>query len=182
MADPVTLMGASMAMTAIGGGISAAGTIAGGSAAATAGQMKQAAANNQADQETWNAAGELASSQRKMLDTRLKTNLTESSLTARGAASGFDASTGSMLTDAGDIAQRGEYQALTDVFNGDNGRTGMLNKAAATRYGGQADAWAGEKAQDASYLSAAGTIAGSAGSMLKSYGQFKYPQAARAYG
>ncbi|MCK1501504.1 hypothetical protein [Bradyrhizobium sp. 188] len=182
MADPITLMGASMAMTAIGGGISAAGTLASGSAAETAGQMKQAAAYRQAEQETWNAAGELGASQRKMLDTRLKTNLTESTLAARGAASGFDASKGSMLTGAGDIAQRGEFQALMDVFNGENARTGMLNKADAIRAGGDADAWAGEATKDASYLSAAGTIAGSAGSMMKTYGQYTYPQAGKAYG
>ncbi|MGY4295369.1 hypothetical protein ACVWXN_003464 [Bradyrhizobium sp. i1.4.4] len=183
MADPITLMGASMAMTAIGGGISAAGTLASGSAAETAGNMKRAAANNQAQQETWNAAGELGASQRKMLDTRLKTNLTESTLTARGAGSGFDASRGSMLTGAGDIAGRGEYQALMDVFSGENARTGMLNRADATRASGErAEAWAGEAAKDASYLSAAGTIAGSAGSMMKSYGQYTYPQAGKAYG
>lgn len=183
MADPVTMMGASLAMSAISGGISAAGTIAGGSAAATAGQMKQVAANNEAQQETWNAAGDLASSQRRMLDTRLKTNLTQSTLIARGAGSGFDASRGSMLTDTGDIAQRGEYQALTDVFNGENAMTGLLNKAAATRYSGAVDAWAGEQAEDASYLSAAGTIAGSAGSMMKTYGSYKYPQASKgSYG
>ncbi len=87
-----------------------------------------------------------------------------------------------MLTDAGDIAQRGEYQALLDVFNGENGMTGMLNKAAATCASGAADAWAGEQAQDASYLAAAGTIAGTAGSMMKTYGSYKYPQAGKAYG
>lgn len=182
MADPISMMGASMAMSAIGGGISAAGTLASGSAAATAGQMKQAAAERQAQQETWNAAGELGASQRRMLDTRLKTKLTESTLTARAAGSGFDASRGSMLAGAGDIAQRGEYQALMDVFNGESGMTGMLNKADATRASGAAEAWAGEQAQDASYLAAAGTIAGTAGSMMKTYGGYTYPQAGRAYG
>ncbi len=87
-----------------------------------------------------------------------------------------------MLTDAGDIAQRGEYQALMDVFNGENARSGMLNKAAATRASGEADAWAGEQQQDASYLSAAGTIASTAGSMMKTYGSYRYPSAGRAYG
>jgi hypothetical protein len=182
MADPVTMMGASLAMTAVSGGISAASTIAGGSAAAQAGQLKQAAANSQATQEEMNASGELASAQRRMLDTRLKTNLTQGTLQAKAAGSGFNAGSGSMLNDAGEIAQRGEYQALMDVFNGDNARTGMLNKAAATRASGAADAWAGEQQQDASYLAAAGTIAGTAGSMFKTYGSYKYPSAGRAYG
>ena len=176
------LMAASMVMSAVGTGISAASTIAGGSTAAAAGRMKQAVAIQQARQEEWNAAGELGAGQRRMLDTRFKTSLAESTLQARGAASGFDAGKGSMLTTAGDIGQRGEYQALMDVFNGENSMTGTLNKAAATRFSGDAEAWAGEQAQDASYLAAAGTIAGGAGSMLKTYGSFKYPQAARAYG
>lgn len=182
MADPVTMMGASMAMTAVGSGISAAGTIANGSAAAEAGRMKQIAANAQATQEEFNASGELASAQRRMLDTRLKTSLAQGTLTAKAAGSGFDAGTGSMLEDAGQIGQRGEYQALMDVFNGQNAMTGMLNKAAATRYGGEVDAWSGQQQKDASYLAAAGTIAGGAGSMLKTYGSFTFPQAAKAYG
>lgn len=182
MADPVTLMGASLAMSAVGTGISAAGTIAGGSAAQTAGQMKQAAANSEAEQLTFNAAGELAAAQRRMLDTRLKTSLTQGTLVNKAVGSGFNAGTGSMLNDAGDIGQRGEFQALMDVFQGENAMTGTLNKAEATRYGGKVDAWAGEQAKDASYLAAAGTIAGGAGSMLKTYGAYKYPTAARAYG
>jgi hypothetical protein len=182
MANPVTMMGASMAMTAIGSGISAVGTIAGGSASETAGRMKQIAANAQAEQETENSAGELAAAQRRMLDTRMKTQLTQGSLLAKAAGSGFNAATGSMLEDTGEIAQRGEYQALMDVFQGENARTGLLNKAKATRYGGAVEAYAGEQARDASYLAAAGTIAGGAGSMLRTYGAYTYPQAARTAG
>ncbi|HXO70412.1 MAG TPA: hypothetical protein VN838_15725, partial [Bradyrhizobium sp.] len=103
MTDPVTMMGASMAMTAVGTGISAAGTIAGGSAAQTAGQMKQIAANSEADQLNENAAGELAAAQRRMLDTRLKTSLTQGTLVNKAAGSGFNPATGSMLNDAGEI-------------------------------------------------------------------------------
>lgn len=179
MADPVTMMGTSMALTAISGGISAAGTIAGGSAAETAGRLKQAAANASALQHEYNAAGELGAAQRRMLDTRMKTRMTEATLTARAAGSGFNAGTGSMLTLAGDIAERGEYQALMDVFHGENKMTGLINQAAAERATGEAEAWAGEQAKDASYLAAAGTIAGTAGSMMKTYGSFKFPSAGR---
>ena len=183
MADPVTMMGASMALTAVSGGLSAASTIAGGSAAEEAGRIKQQAMYRQATQEEINAAGELASSQRKMFDTRLKTKLAASTLTARAAGSGFDASAGSMLTDAGDIEQRGEFQALMDIFNGKSAFTSLNNKAAGDRVTGDAEAWAGREAKDASFLSAAGTIAGTAGSMFKTYGTFKYPNAGRvAYG
>jgi len=177
-----TLMGASMALTAISGGISAAGTIAGGNAAEQAGRIKQRAAETAALQSEFNAAGELGASQRRMLDTRMKTRLTQSTMLARAAGSGFDASTGSMLTNTGDIEERGEYQALMDVFHGKNLSTGLINKAEAERAGGAAEAWAGSQAKDASYLAAAGTIAGTAGSMLKTYGSYKYPTAGRGYG
>ena len=66
------------------------------------------------------------------------------------------------------------------VSNGQNTFTGLNNKAAADRAGGDAEAWAGTQARDASYLSAAGTIAGTAGSMLKTYGSFNFPGAGRA--
>ncbi len=210
MADPVSMMGASMAVSAIGTGISAAGTIAGGDAASkaassarqaasvaeTAGQMQQQSLNSQADQLTMNASGELAAAQRRMLETRLKTGLVQGTLTAKAAGSGFNAGEGSMLTLAGDIGARGEYQALTDIFGGENAMTGTLNKADAVRYSGSiaklegdaramqfnAQADADQAKADGSTLAAIGTIAGGAGSMLKSYGSYAYPSAARAYG
>lgn len=182
MADPITLTAASMAMTAVGTAASAAGTIAGGNAAATAGRLKQQAANSEAEQETDNAASEFAAAQRRSLDTRMKTGLLQSSLTSKAGGSGFNAATGSMLNDAGEIGQRGEYQALMDIFQGDNARTGLLNKATATRYGGAADEWAGEQQKSASRLAAIGTIAGGAGSMMKTYGNFAYPSAGRGGG
>lgn len=185
-----------MAVSAIGTGISAAGTIAGGNAsrsagtaAQVAGQMQQQALNAKADQQTSNAAGELAAAQRTMLDTRLKTSLTQSTMTAKAAGSGFNAATGSMLNNSGEIAQRGEYQALMDVFGGQNEMTGTLNQADATRYSGKiaalegdAKAAEGEARGDAADLSALGTIAGGAGSMLKTYGSYAYPSAAKSFG
>jgi hypothetical protein len=210
MADPVTIMGASMAMTAIGTGVSAAGTIAGGDAAArsadaaraagtaaqVAGQMQQQALNSQADQLVSNASGELAAAQRQMLETRSRTRLLQGTLTAKAAGSGFNAGTGSMLNDAGEIGARGEYLALTDLFKGENAMTGMLNKADATRYSGDIALLEGDARQaqfnaqaddyqakaDGSTMAAIGTIAGGAGSMFKTYGSYTYPSAARAYG
>lgn len=173
MADPISLM-------LIGGGLTAASTIAGGSAAAAAGQMQQQAANVEADQMKSNAAGELGAAQRQMLDTQMRTRLTQGTLQAKAAGSGFNAGTGSMVNDAGEIGARGQYQALMDVFNGQNQMTGTLNKAADVRYGGDVAAIEGEEKQDASYLSAAGTIASSAGSMYKTYGGIAYPSAGKS--
>ncbi len=179
--DPGTLLVTSLVATAVGGGLSAASTIAGGNAAKTAGQMKQVAANNEAAQLESNAAGELAASQRRAAEARFKARMTQGTMQARAAGSGFNAATGSMLNDEEEIVGRGELSALTDVFNGENARSGLQNRAGAVRYGGEIDKYAGETAQKASYLAAAGTIAGTAGSMMKTYGDYKYPRS-RTYG
>ena len=106
--DPVTF--GSMAATAVGGALSASGTLAGGSYAAQAGQMQETAANYQAAQLDQNASQAIASSQRQMLDTNLKTSLAESTSTANAAANGVNAGTGSAATNVGNLAARGRYK------------------------------------------------------------------------
>jgi hypothetical protein len=175
--DPLTLTAVSMGATAVGGLVTGAGTIAGGNAAAAAGQMQQASANNTALQEDENASQALASGQRKMFDTQQRTRLAISTNTAEAGASGVDAGVGSPATNAGALAKRGSYNAAMDMFNGASTSTGLLNQAAATRYSGTAAAIGGQEAQDASYLTAAGTIASSAGTMAKTYTGYAYPNA-----
>jgi hypothetical protein len=174
--DPATLM------VGVGGGLSALGTIAGGNAAAEAGQMQQQAANYQAAQLEENAAQAFASGQRQMLDDQQKARLAISSARAAAAGGGANAGVGSPVDAVAALAKRGSYNAAMDMFNGASAATGLRNQAAGVRYSGQAAAIGGEEAQDASYLSAAGTIAGSAGSMLKTYGGYKYPQYFRPAG
>jgi hypothetical protein len=117
-----------------------------------------------------------------MLDTQEKTRALISSSTARAAASGVNAGVGSPATNAGDIEQRGSYHALMDMFNGASAATGMRNQAAAIRYSGDIAEYEGEAKKDASYLTAAGTLAGSAGSMMSTYGKFAYPTSRGSFG
>lgn len=162
--DPVsldTLTAASMALTAAGAGISAAGTIAGGNAQRTA-------AAYQATQLRENASTQIGAAQRQALDERLKSSMLQSTTIARAAASGVNAGFGSPLTDVGNIAQRGEYNAAMDLWRGKQAATGDINQATAAELSGKI-------AQDASYYTAAGTIAGAGGSMLSQYGAYKYP-------
>lgn len=180
--DPGTLMLSSMAATAVGGGLTAAGTLAGGNFAKTAGQMQQSAAQSEALQIEDNASQAFASNQREALDTEQKTRLAISTAKARGAASGVDIGTGSPATNVGEIAQRGSYQALTSMFNGESAATGLRNKAAAVRYGGDLSELEGEEKQSASRLSALGTLAGSAGSMFSTYGKYTYPTSRGSFG
>jgi hypothetical protein len=160
--DPMTLMAGTMAATAAGTALSAGGTIAGGKAANTSAQFTAA----QLEQ---NAAGAVASGQRSMFDTQAKTRSAMSTATARAAGGGVNAGVGSPAADVGQIAKRGSYLAAMDLFRGENTATGLENQASGVLYSGQA-------AEEGADLSAAGTIAGGAGSMMQQYGRFAYPQ------
>lgn len=173
--DPGSLMMAgTMAMGAVGSGLQAAGTIAGGNAAAQAGAMQQQAMNYQAAQDQENAGQSFAAGQRQMLAEQDKTRLAISSVRAAASGNGTNAGVGSPATIAGLIARRGSYNAAMDMFNGASASTGLLNKAKGEIYTGQADLIGGQEAQSASQLAAAGTIAGGAGSMFKTYGSTSY--------
>lgn len=174
--DPMTLTAASMRASAIGGLASAGGTIAGGNAAAAAGQMQQNAANYQASQLDSNAAQAFASGQRRMLDTQQTTRMAISSARALSAGNGTDAGVGSAATAQGALAQRGSYNAAMDMFNGASTATGLRNQAAGVRYSGNIAAAEGQEQQQASQLAAAGTIAGAAGGMARSYAFSQYPR------
>lgn len=173
--DPMTLTVGSLAATAAGGSMSAMGTLAGGEYAKQAGLMQQQNAEYQAKQAESNATQAIAAGQRKAADTNLQTKLAISTARASAGASGVDVGSGSPATAQGELAQRGSYHALMDMFNGQSKATGLENEAAGMRYSGEAAKIGGEMQQKASYLSAAGTLAGSAGSMFANYGKINFP-------
>ena len=72
------------------------------------------------------------------------------------------------MTDVGEIAKRGSYHALMDMFNGESETVGLRNQGAAAE-------WEGNVKKDNSVLAAAGTLAGSAGSMFQTYGRYNNP-------
>lgn len=149
--DPVTMT----ALTLAGGALSAGGTIMGGQAA-------QSSANFQAAQEDMAAQESRAASQRDALEKGRQTTLALSKLQADAAASGGGASDPGVLTLAGNIGGRGEYESLMDMYKGENRARGLEDTATGERATGAAKA-------DASYLSAAGTLIGSAGSAYRTY-------------
>ncbi len=162
--------GGAMALTGLGAGISAANTIAGGNYAAQAGQMKQAAANFEANQDIENSAGEIAAAQRQSIDANQKANLARSAATTGAAAGGVNAGAGSALTNQAEIASRGAYQGAMDLWSGQNQATGLMNQAAAKQYSGTMDVLGGQEQQNAAYLNAISTIAGGGASFLRMYG------------
>jgi hypothetical protein len=175
MSGAAAVAGATMGLNAAGSVLQAQGTLAGGSYAKQAGDMQQVEANYQADQITQNASQAIASSQRQSLDTAMKTKLAISTARANAGASGVNAAVGSPAEAVGQLAQRGSYLAAMDMFNGKSTATGLLNQAAGVRYSGQIAELSGEEQQDASKLAALGTLAGSAGSMMKQYGSAAFP-------
>jgi hypothetical protein len=91
-------------------------------------------------------------------------------LIAKAAASGAGATDTTVLNVAGDLQKQGTLAALTDLWNGQNRRTGAQNQTNATMYQAELDAnndlAKGEAAKRAGYLNAAGTIL-SGGGFLK---------------
>jgi hypothetical protein len=146
------LMALSLGSTAVGTGISAASTIAGGAA-------KQQEANYEAAQLRQNSGADVAGAQRQMFDTQQKTRLAVSKATAQAGASGVNAGVGSPAANTAALVRRGTYQSMMDLWNGQNQATADLNKAASVQYSGTI-------AKQASTLSALGTIAGGAGQMF----------------
>lgn len=154
MADPITLT--TMALMAAGGAVTAAGTIVSGKRADEAAQFKAA----QLEQ----AAGESrAAASNQAFERRRAAGLTLSSLQARAAAFAGDASNPGIIKLGSDIAQRGEYQALSEMYTGENRARGLTDAAVGARMEGDA-------AKEASYYAAGGTILSAAGGMGKTYG------------
>lgn len=158
-----------MYLMAAGTAVSAMGTIAGGNAAAAAGQSAQQSANFRAQQEDQAAQESRAVSQRSALDKQRSGQLALSTLQARAAAGGGGADDPTVLNLAGNIAQRTEYDSLFDMYKGENRARGLEDEATGSRYSGEAAAAEGDAKQSASYLSAAGTVIGGAGSMYRTY-------------
>lgn len=143
---------ASLAAGAIGTAVSAAGTIAAGQNAEELGQFQQ---REYAEQ----AMGDVATSQRKMLEQRRNTSLVQSQLQARAAGAGLNPAVGSTDKLSGDIAGRGEYNSLMDLSAGRDAAAGLTNMGDAAKY-------EGDLKESMAPTAALGTIAGGASSMF----------------
>ena len=158
------MMPLALASTVASAGLGAAGTMAAGNNAAAMGRYQ---AEEYAQQgETATAIG-----QRSMEDQRRQTALVQSTLQARAAGGGGSATAPSTLNVSGDIAKRGEYNALMDLSKGQDQQAGLENQGQAALYGGKI-------AQQGDTMSALGTIAGGAGSFARTlqYGSGGIPQ------
>ena len=163
--DPITI--SALALTGAGTAASAMGTLMGGSAAAAAGAAAQQAAEFTARQQKMGAREARSVGQLAMFEKRKETDLLQSKLQARAAASGGGATDPGVVNLTGDIAQRGEYQALTEMYKGESKARGLVDAAMASQMQGAAALAEGEAKKRAATMSAVGTILGGAGSMFK---------------
>lgn len=163
--DPVTMTLATVA----GGALSAAGTLMGGQAAASAGKSNRDAMYFRAAQEEQAAAEARAVGQRSSFEKERESRLLQSKLQANSAASGGGASDSGVLNLAGDIAGRGEYETLMELYKGENRGRGLEDQAMGSRLSGDAALAEGEAKRKASYFSAAGTLIGTGGSAYRTY-------------
>lgn len=168
---------AMMALTAAGAATSAAGTIMGGNAAAEAGRMGQVAQQFKAQQLNQQAVQSRAVAQRQALETGLKTTYALSELQAKAGSSGGGASDPGVISLTGQVAGRGKYLALADMYEGENRARGLEAEAEGAEFTGNALRIEGEEKRSASRYAAAGTILGGAGSMFKQYGDYQFQQA-----
>lgn len=159
MADPITL--SALALTAAGGATTAFGTI-------VAGQRSDDAAQFKAAQLEGAAAESRAAASNQAFERRREATLTLSSLQARAAAFAGDASDPGVVKLGEDIANRGEYRALSEMYTGENRARGLIDAAKGARAEGAA-------AEEGAGYAAAGTLLSSAGSMFKTYGTMSNP-------
>lgn len=142
-------------MMLIGQGVQAGAKIAGGIAADRAGKYNAAALERQAVEER-------AAAQRTALDRRAETERVISKQVAGAAASG--AGFGPSLLDViGDTAQRGEYLAQGDMYQGETRARGLKDRAAIAKYEGR-------NAMTGAILEGIGSVATGAGRYRNAYG------------
>lgn len=145
-----------------GTAVSSIGTLVGGEMAAKAAETSSAFKAAQLDQA---AAESRAAGQAQAFERRRQARLALSTLQAR-AAQGGDTTSPGILDLTGDIAQRGEYQALAEMYAGENRARGLMDTATATRMEGEATA---DAARTGSYFKAGGTLLSGAGGMYSTY-------------
>ncbi len=135
------------------------GTLLSSAGAIQAGKQEQAAANYQAAQLEASGKAEMASSQRKALEERRRSDMAISRAKAVGAASGG----GQDLNLIGAIEEEGTYNTLVAEWEGKERMSGRNAQAAASRV-------EGKNARKASVLKAGSTLLDGAYSFMDKYG------------
>ena len=150
--------------------LTAAGTIASGNAARAQGQAMKQASEYEAKVMESQGKDAQATGQRQAEQYGRQKRLALSALTTRGAAGGFTATDPTALGLADEISRYGTFQEQMAQYGGETHRRDLEAGAAGRRYEGVVGDLLGKEKQNASYLSAAGTIAGGFTDLGTKYG------------
>jgi hypothetical protein len=157
----------------LGLAFSVASTIASGMAAKSA-ASSAAVQQGYIATEDRQAAGQAiaVSDQRAIQDTK-QAQLLEGRASAVAGASGVEVTSPQVTNTVGNIAARGSYNALSDLYTGNERANAYLTGANLANYQAGQDYQAGAQKIDASLFSTAGTIAGSSATktLLENFGQ-----------
>lgn len=155
----------------IGTVLSVGGALASAGGSIYAGQANEQYAKDQARALKQKGDQEYAIAQRKAMETRQQKRAALGRTLAVAAASG--GGTGDTVSDImTGIETRGEYNALTDLYNGSVARNDLYTDAAITRQ-------QGKDARKAGYLEAGTTLLGAGGTIYSDYARRK--QAKQSY-
>jgi hypothetical protein len=142
-----------------------------GHEAAAQGAAQQEAADFQSKQLDVNAGQEEAAAQRKAIESRRQGRLAASAVRARGAADGGSAMDPTILDLETKAVGEGEYQAMTDLYEGASRARDIRMQSSATKFEGAQYRAAGRRSQKASYISAPATLFSTAGQgLMAKYG------------
>lgn len=145
-------------------GASAVGTVVDALGSIREGQAQKDLANQQAAGMRIQAGQERATSQRDAFDARRQATLAVSRAKAVSAASGGSASDPTVVNLEAGIGARGEYNALTALYSGEEKAKALNYQARIAKYGGQ-------QAETAGFGKAFDTVLGGATSLYTNYGQ-----------
>jgi hypothetical protein len=150
--------------------ISALGSFMAGNAAAATGKAQQQAADYSALVLGQQAGQVMATASAGVQNQDIQTQYALSHAKAQAAAGGGSATSAGAVSIFGQIAARGEYNALSTLYTGQEKAAGMTDQAALDVYQGNQEAKAGQEKQEASYIGGIGSAMSSFGGIAARYG------------
>lgn len=155
--------------------LSSAGYLQAGQAANFGGQAQQQQENYSADVLTQAAGQQRAQTSADIADTARSTDLLESTIRARAAASGGGATDPTVINLESGVAGRGEYNVLSELYSGEEKARGLENQAALNRYMGTQYRTAGQLQQQEEQTKALSSLLQGGSSLFSKYGGGGFP-------
>lgn len=161
------ILGTGIGLSDIGTAASVGGTLLTAKSQADQAAYEEAVARNQAAALKQKANEDAAAAERQQITQERKTALVQSRLRAVAAASGTDATSPDIVNTEGRIAQQGEYNALSSLYEG-------LAASRADQYQAQIDLFKARRIAAATPYAVGGTILGGIANFADRRARLKY--------